>query len=286
MPPYYLSMKMPDQKARQQFSLTTTFTPNGRDNLGAFMAVDADAASPDYGTIRLLRLPPDTPSPGPQQVQSKFNSDPTSPTFMRILKGADSDIEYGNLLTVPLDGGLLYVEPVYARGGGLQLPAAEEGAVRMRTPILRTGTTPRSQDTLDEALNEVFGANGEQTTPPPDSGNHDPATVTGKDTVKKAIADAQKAYDDGQAALKKQRLDGVRQGPEGAAGCPAAGCDARRAAASPAPKRKLTARSAGDRDARPIGGGEALIRPRPRVAKHHLAPWYGYSTTARGGAAR
>lgn len=40
VPPYYLSMKMPDQSA-QAFSLTTTFTPNGRDNLSAFMAVDS-----------------------------------------------------------------------------------------------------------------------------------------------------------------------------------------------------------------------------------------------------
>ncbi len=57
VPPYYQSLKMPDQKA-QTFALTTTFTPNKRDNLGAFMAVDANATSGDYGKIRVLKLRP------------------------------------------------------------------------------------------------------------------------------------------------------------------------------------------------------------------------------------
>ena len=122
VPPYYLSLKMPDQKG-QTFSLTTTFTPSKRDNLGAFMAVDADATSSDYGKIRLLKLPSQTPVPGPQLVQAKFNSDPSIANELNILKKlGDSEIEYGNLLTVPLDGGLLYVEPVYLRGANTNYP--------------------------------------------------------------------------------------------------------------------------------------------------------------------
>lgn len=101
VPPYYLSIKMPDQEA-QKFSLTTTFTPKGRPDLGAFMAVDADAASKDYGTIRLLRVT--TTVKGPGQVQSELNGNDDVAEFVRNLKGTDSDIEYGNLLTVPLEG--------------------------------------------------------------------------------------------------------------------------------------------------------------------------------------
>lgn len=111
VPPYYLSLKMPGQTS-QKFSLTTTFTPNGRPNLGAFMAVDADANSKDYGTIRVLRVT--STVQGPQQVQSELNGVPEVATFVRDMRGTDSDIEYGNLLTVPLDGGFLYIEPVYA----------------------------------------------------------------------------------------------------------------------------------------------------------------------------
>ncbi|TKA10640.1 UPF0182 family membrane protein [Actinacidiphila oryziradicis] len=190
VPPYYLSLKMPDQNA-QAFSLTTTFTPRGRDNLGAFMAVDADATSSDYGTIRLLRLPSNTPVSGPQQVQSQFNSDETVAEKIRLLKGGDSTVEYGNLLTVPLDGGLLYVEPVYVRGAGTNYPL-------LKKVLVSYGGQTEFENTLDAALNKVFGVAGGTTPPPPTGTTAPPANST----VTQALADAQKAYDAGQKALK------------------------------------------------------------------------------------
>ena len=193
VPPYYLSMKMPGQSS-QAFSLTTTFTPNGRDNLSAFMAVDADASTSDYGKIRILKLPTSTTVDGPKQVQSKFNSEQDIAAAIKLLKGGDSDIEYGNLLTVPLDGGLLYVEPVYVRGGGLKYPL-------LRKVLVTYGGNTAFEDTLDEALNKVFGAES-STTPPSDTGTTPPPTSSNP-TVQQALNDAQKAFDAGQEALKK-----------------------------------------------------------------------------------
>ncbi|XUL94303.1 UPF0182 family protein [Streptomyces galilaeus] len=192
VPPYYLSMKMPDQSS-QAFSLTTTFTPNGRDNLSAFMAVDSEAGSPDYGKIRILKLPTSTTVGGPKQVQSAFNSQQDIAESIKLLKGGDSDIEYGNLLTVPLDGGLLYVEPVYVRGGGLKYPL-------LRKVLVAYGNKTAFEDTLDEGLNKVFGA--ETSTTPPDTGTTTPPTSSNP-TVQQALTDAQKAFDAGQQALKK-----------------------------------------------------------------------------------
>ncbi|WP_370416853.1 UPF0182 family protein [Streptomyces fradiae] len=208
VPPYYLSLKMPGDTA-QKFSLTTTFTPNGRPNLGGFMAVDADANSKDYGRIRLLRVGENVP--GPQQVQNKLNSLPSVATFVRDMKGADSDIIYGNLLTVPLDGGFLYVEPVYAQGRTGQYPLLKKVAVsHVDTDQPKGDTTTDTTvfaDNLTDALNAVFGVEGAQppATQPP--GTKPPTTPTTPPTndaaLKQAIADAQKAYDDGQAALQK-----------------------------------------------------------------------------------
>lgn len=192
VPPYYLSMKMPDQSA-QAFSLTTTFTPNGRDNLSAFMAVDSEAGTPDYGKIRILKLPTSTTVGGPKQVQSAFNSQQDIAESIKLLKGGDSDIEYGNLLTVPLDGGLLYVEPVYVRGGGLKYPL-------LRKVLVAYGNKTAFEDTLDEGLNKVFGAES-TTTPPPDETTTPP--TSSNPTVQAALTDAQKAFDAGQQALKK-----------------------------------------------------------------------------------
>ncbi|GGS00233.1 UPF0182 protein [Streptomyces humidus] len=201
VPPYYLSMRMPDQKA-QAFSLTTTFTPNGRDNLSAFMAVDSEAGTPDYGKIRVLKLPTSTTVDGPKQVQSQFNSEQDIAESIRLLKGGDSDIEYGNLLTVPLDGGLLYVEPVYVRGGGLKYPL-------LKKVLVTYGGNTAFEDTLDEALNKVFGAEGAPQTPPPadEGGGTTPPPTSSNPTVRQALADAQKAFEAGQEALKKPDWD-------------------------------------------------------------------------------
>ncbi|MFF5647933.1 UPF0182 family protein [Streptomyces collinus] len=195
VPPYYLSMKMPDQKA-QAFSLTTTFTPNGRDNLSAFMAVDADPGTGDYGKIRILKLPTNTTVNGPKQVQSQFNSQEDIAESIRLLRGGDSEVEYGNLLTVPLDGGLLYVEPVYVRGGGLKYPL-------LRKVLVTYGGQTAFENTLDEALNKVFGADGPATEPPDEGDTPTPPPTSDNPTVQQALEDAQKAFDAGQEALKK-----------------------------------------------------------------------------------
>jgi uncharacterized protein len=196
VPPYYLSMKMPDQSA-QAFSLTTTFTPNGRDNLSAFMSVDAEAGTSDYGKIRILKLPTNTTVNGPKQVQSQFNSEQDIAETISLLNRGDSNVEYGNLLTVPLDGGLLYVEPVYVRGGGLKYPL-------LRKVLVTYGGNTAFEDTLDEALNKVFGADGSTTQPPDDDGGTTkPPPASSNPTVQQALDDAQKAFDAGQEALKK-----------------------------------------------------------------------------------
>ncbi|MFJ8084041.1 UPF0182 family protein [Streptomyces sp. NPDC096205] len=196
VPPYYLSMKMPDQK-EQAFSLTTTFTPNGRDNLSAFMAVDAEAGTSGYGKIRILKLPTSTTVDGPKQVQSQFNSEQDIAESIRLLRGGDSEVEYGNLLTVPLDGGLLYVEPVYVRGGGLKYPL-------LRKVLVTYGGQTAFEDTLDEALNKVFGAQGSTPEPPDEGDDGTTKPPTSKNpTVQQALDDAQKAFDAGQEALKK-----------------------------------------------------------------------------------
>ncbi|MET8807583.1 UPF0182 family protein [Streptomyces sp. NPDC004546] len=191
VPPYYLSMKMPDQSS-QAFSLTTTFTPNGRDNLSAFMAVDSDPRSGDYGKIRILKLPTSTTIDGPKQVQSKFNSEQDIAETISLLSRGHSKVEYGNLLAVPLDGGLLYAEPVYVRGGELKYPL-------LRKVLVTYNGKTAFENTLDEALNKVFGVQGSTT--PPDTGTTKPPTSSNP-TVQQALNDAQKAYDAGQKALQ------------------------------------------------------------------------------------
>ncbi|MGW2341430.1 UPF0182 family membrane protein [Streptomyces sp. NPDC001661] len=192
VPPYYLSMKMPGQTS-QQFSLTTTFTPSGRPNLRAFMAVDADATSKDYGAIRLLRVTEDKVA-GPEQVQNTLNSSNTVANWVRDMKGADSTVLYGNLLTVPLDKGFLYVEPIYAQGRNAEYPL-------MRKVAVSYGNKIGFADSLSEALNQAFDVKGDSPAEPEKPGG-DTSETPENSTVKEALADADEAFKDGQKALK------------------------------------------------------------------------------------
>ncbi|TVL94039.1 UPF0182 family protein [Streptomyces sp. SAJ15] len=193
VPPYYLSMKMPGQ-AEQKFSLTTTFTPSGRPNLGAFMAVDADAASNDYGKIRLLRVTKDVD--GPEQVQNKLNSLNKVATFVRDLKGADSSIAYGNMLTVPLEGGMLYIEPVYAQGRNAY-------PLLKRVGVSYNGKT-KFENTLGEALDAVFDQAKAPDAPEEPPGGDSSRPGSTNPSVQQALDDAQKAYEAGQKALQAE----------------------------------------------------------------------------------
>jgi uncharacterized membrane protein (UPF0182 family) len=193
VPPYYLSMKMPDQD-EEVFSLTTTFTPLGRPNLSSFMAVEADARSPGYGTMRLLTLPSNSTVWGPQQVQSRFNSNTEVADQVNVWQLSDSEVEYGNLLTVPLEGGLLYVEPVYIRGAGQNYPL-------MQKVLVAYGEEIAFEDSLDQALDKVFGLDTGEEEPPPDTGEEPPPDQGEEEvTLDEAVQEAQDAYQDAQDA--------------------------------------------------------------------------------------
>jgi uncharacterized membrane protein (UPF0182 family) len=191
-PPYFLSLQMPGQGAAS-FSLTTTFAPQKRQTLAAFMAVDSTPGS-DFGAIRVLELPSETTLPGPVQVQNNFESDPAVSLTLSLLRGKGSEVDLGNLLSLPVGGGLLYVEPVYVR-------ATTDGYPLLKKVLVGFGARVSMKDSFQAALADVFG------TAPGGSSNGGGSSNTGTGTeaqkLAKAIADAQAAYSAGQAALVK-----------------------------------------------------------------------------------
>jgi uncharacterized membrane protein (UPF0182 family) len=208
-PPYYLTLEMPGQD-EPAFSLTTTFAPQRRQTLAAFMAVDS-APGPDYGKIRVLQLPSNTTIPGPQQVQNNFESDPLVSSQLTLLRNGGSDIVLGNLLSLPFNGGLLYVEPVFIR-------ANTEGYPLLRKVLVGYGANVALENSLDVALTKVFaatpdtavdtdpGTSGEAPSGPGDGTDATPSPAPSGSTnpaadLAAAIARAQKAYAEGQLAL-------------------------------------------------------------------------------------
>lgn len=208
-PPYYLTLQMPGASA-PAFSLTTTFAPQRRQTLAAFMSVNSEPG-PNYGKIEVLQLPSNTTIPGPQQVQNNFESDPVVSSQLNLLRRGGSDVQLGNLLSLPFNGGLLYVEPVYIR-------ASADGYPLLRKVLVGYGANVAMEDTLDAALARVFGTSPNATPEPlPDPEQpvdptqpiepQEPVTPEIPSTgdpfldLAAAIAEAQLAYEDGQRAL-------------------------------------------------------------------------------------
>jgi uncharacterized membrane protein (UPF0182 family) len=187
-PPYYVLLQMPGTGGAR-FSLTSTFVANNSTNLTAFAAVSSDPG--DYGTIRVLELPKDTVIDGPGQVANTFESNPDVSRALSLLRGGGSDVVLGNLLTLPVGNGLLYVEPVYTQS------KKDPKFPLLASVIVSFGKKVAFQPTLSAALDQLFGAGtGIVVGPTPSPG---PSGSTQAQLIK----DAQKAYDDGQAALKK-----------------------------------------------------------------------------------
>ena len=115
-PPYYLTMTMPGYH-QPAFSLTTTLAQRARPNLAAFMAVDSNPQA-GYGTIRILQLPQDAAILGPEQVQNNFESDTVASKELSLFRQGGSSVIKGDLIALPLDGGLLYEEPIYIQAAG------------------------------------------------------------------------------------------------------------------------------------------------------------------------
>jgi len=204
-PPYYLSLQMPTQ-TKPAFSMTSTFIPAGgaRNVLTGFLAVDGDAGttpgvrSPQYGTMRLLQLPRDAVVPGPGQVQNNFNANTSVSQKLNLLRQGATRVESGNLLTLPLGGGLLYVQPVYVRGSG------ENSYPLLQEVLVAFGDQIGFAETLDDALNAVFqGNSGVAPTPGPGGKpTPSPTNTTAQQALQQALADASQALADGQVALR------------------------------------------------------------------------------------
>ena len=190
VPPYYLTLRMP-QRRTPAFSLTTTFVPVNRPNLAAFAAVDAEPGA-GYGAIDVLQLPRDTAIPGPGQAQNNFVSDPAVAQTINILRRGGSTVDFGNLLTLPVGGGLLYVEPVYVKAAsGTSYPLLQKVLVSF-------GDTTAFEDTLADALDAVF--QGEAATAP---GRGPPSSAE----LRRALADARQALIESRDALRRGDLE-------------------------------------------------------------------------------
>ncbi|HEY3894352.1 MAG TPA: UPF0182 family protein [Pseudonocardiaceae bacterium] len=200
-PPYYVLAGPPNAQGSAEFQLTSALVSLRRPFLASYISVACDPEN--YGKFTVLELPGDSQTLGPEQVQNRFVSSAEVSKELNLLRQSETDVRFGNLLTLPVGGGLLYVEPVYIERANQQAAFPQLNRV-----LVAYGDRIGYAATLGEALNQVFGAGagdatvspGQQVVSPP--GQSTTQSPAGAGT---ASPDMRQAVTDITDALKRLR---------------------------------------------------------------------------------
>ena len=165
-PPYRLFLD-------DTWALTSVYVPRGKNNLASFMSVDSDATSDGYGQISVLELPNERTA-GPGQIANELRSDEGVREELLGFTQGGVDTIYGNLLTLPVGDGLMYVQPVYTQ----RSDDAEASFPILRFVLVSYGDEIGIGTTLREAIANVLGVSATAPEPTPDPGpDPDPGTT-------------------------------------------------------------------------------------------------------------
>ncbi|WP_277953873.1 UPF0182 family protein [Saccharopolyspora soli] len=191
-PPYYVLAQVGEQQ-RPEFQLTSALTALRRENLAAW--VSASSEPNNYGKLTVLRLPTINSTPGPNQVQNQMESTPEVTENRTLFNNPNVTAIFGNLLTLPVAGGLLYVEPIYIQRN------EQNSYPQLARVLVSFGGKVGFSETLAGALEEVFGTGAGQSTQPgqnsqqPPPQNQPPQTTPGSPQLSQAVSDIRAALD-------------------------------------------------------------------------------------------
>lgn len=196
MEPYYVIMRLPGE-SKEEFLILLPFTPAKRQNMVAWLSVKSDGA--DYGKQLVYSFPKDKLVYGPEQISARVNQNPAISSQLTLINQRGSRIVYGNLLVIPVEKSLIYVQPLYLLAEQSQIP-------QLKFVILATGTSLSMQPTLGEAVAQIFtGATPTTSGSPPSTSGTATTTSppTGANATVSALAkEANDHYARAQDALK------------------------------------------------------------------------------------
>ncbi len=153
--PYFVTQRLPGEESTV-FALTVPFTPGGqqtRQNMTAWMA--GTAAPTGATTLRLYRYPRQVTVYGPLQIEAQINQDPLISQQITLWNQSGSDVISGNLLVIPVNDAMLYVQPLYLRASPSSAAAPQLAAV-----IVATDDDLVMEPTLSEAIASLEGSGG------------------------------------------------------------------------------------------------------------------------------
>jgi uncharacterized membrane protein (UPF0182 family) len=191
MEPYYVIMRLPGDP-KEEFMLMQPFTPAKRQNMVAWMAARSDGE--DYGKRLVYRFPKDKLIYGPEQIHARLNQDPKISSELTLINQRGSKVLWGNLIVVPVEKSLLYVQPMYLLAEQSQIP-------QLKRIVVATSNNIVMEASLGDALARVFGAGSNVVTSTP-PGTTPPASTSTNATINDLVRQANDHYNKAQDALK------------------------------------------------------------------------------------
>ncbi|MHB8896546.1 MAG: UPF0182 family membrane protein [Candidatus Geothermincolia bacterium] len=162
MPPYYLIMRIPGTVGEEMVELIP-FVPHSKQNMISWLAARMDNGH--YGELVNFLFPSGKLIYGPEQIEGRIEQDPTISAQLSLWRQAGSEVIRGNLLVIPIQGSIIYVEPLYLQATQIKIPQVKRVIVVYNNQVAMGNN-------LDEAILKVFGA-----APPPAPGQQ-PVTIT------------------------------------------------------------------------------------------------------------
>ena len=201
----HIVMRLPEEK-NAEYIYMVPFTPRGKDNLAAWMAARNDGD--EYGKLRVYRLSRQSLAFGPQQVVNRINQNTEVSQQLTLWDQRGSQVIRGDLLVIPIEEALMYVQPIYLRAEGGRIPELKRVVVAYQNRVVM-------RETLDEGLAEMFGgATGRRAPAPAIAADtvSAPPSATGDPRFATLLSQARRHYD---TAIQAQRdLDWARYGEE------------------------------------------------------------------------
>jgi uncharacterized membrane protein (UPF0182 family) len=153
---YYVEMRMPGEPTTE-FLLLQPMVPIGRPNMISWVAARNDGEN--YGTVRVYRFPQDTAVRGPNQIEAQIDADPIISAQFTLWSQSGSTVVRGNLIVVPVQDSIVYLQPIYLQSTTSAFPAFQKIIVATSTRIVWGNT-------LSQALQLLLAGGGAPTPSP------------------------------------------------------------------------------------------------------------------------
>ena len=212
--PFFVLMRFPGDKSLEFVSILP-FTPSNRNNLIGWMAGRSDG--PYYGTLRAYRFPKSRFVDGPLQIQARIDQDPQLSSQLTLWNQQGSTVIRGNLLVLPLEDTLLFVEPIYLQAERSPMP-------ELRLVVLATqdrlAYAPRFPEALAQLIEgrggpSISAASSSSSLPAAKPASTPPADIRSLvDRANQALADYQRLTSQGKLGDAGSKLDELKKALE------------------------------------------------------------------------